>query len=100
VEAARAAEGEFDRVFVKKEAPSQVEERRLPAQDEAYWMVALLHDLGLAASRGEARRLLQQGGVSVDGTRVDGLDHELTATAGCRYRLKVGKRHFLDLVFD
>jgi tyrosyl-tRNA synthetase len=99
-EAARAAEAEFDRIFVEKGAPSEVEERRLPVRPEPYWIVALLHDLGLVASRGEARRLIQQGGVSVDGQKVDDPALELPATAGRRYRLKVGKRSFLDLVVD
>lgn len=38
---------------------------------EGYWIVALLADLGLAGSRGEARRLIQQGGVYANDRRVD-----------------------------
>ncbi len=97
--AAHEAESAFDRIFVQKGEPDEVERRFLPAAETA-WIVKILHDTGLAASRGEARRLVQQGGVSVDGKKVDRPDLELPAEAGRRYRLKVGKRRFLDIVFE
>ncbi len=97
--AAHDAEAAFDRIFVEKGEPDEVEVRTVDAA-EAVWIVKLLNDLGLAASRGEARRLIQQGGVSVDGEKVESADLELPAPAGRRYRLKVGKRRFLDVLFE
>ena len=62
-------------------------------------MSELLVGAGLAASKGEARRLIQQGGVSVDGERqtntsVVGLGKELNSVL-----LKVGKRRFVRVCF-
>jgi tyrosyl-tRNA synthetase len=98
--AGEKAERIFDQIHVHKGEPDEVEEQRLPAQAEPYWIVALLADTGLAPSRGEARRLIQQGGVSVDGRRIEAADVALPATAGAGYRVKVGKRRFLDLRFE
>jgi tyrosyl-tRNA synthetase len=98
--AARDSEAAFDRIFVQKGEPEEVECRRLPAQEGDYWLVKLLSDLSLVKSRGEARRLIEQGGVSVDGQRADSPQMELPAGAGRRYRLKVGKRVFLDVEFE
>ena len=95
---AKDAEAAFDRIFVQKGEPEEVDRVTLPAQ-EKIWIVKLLHDLKIASSRGEARRLVQQGGVSVDGKKVDSPDLELPAPPGASYRLKVGKRTFRDLVF-
>ncbi len=98
--AAHEAETAFDRIFVDKGEPEEVECRRLPAQDKDYWLVKLLSDLSLVKSRGEARRLIEQGGVSVDGQRADSPQMELPAGVGRRYRLKVGKRVFVDVEFQ
>jgi tyrosyl-tRNA synthetase len=93
------AEAAFDRIFVRKDDPEEVELFELPARDEDYWLVAVLSDLAVASSRSEARRLVQQGGVRVDGEQVRDLQFALAAGPGCHYRLKVGKRRFLDLRF-
>jgi tyrosyl-tRNA synthetase len=99
-DAAREAETAFDKIFVRKGEPDEVEIRTLPASTEPVWIVALLHDLALTKSRGEARRLVVQGGVSLDGERVDSADRALAAESGQRYRLKVGKRTFLEVLFE
>jgi len=97
--AGEAAEAAFDRLFVRKDEPEEVELRQMPADDEPVWIVALLAELGMASSRGEARRLLGQGGIRVDGAKVGDLDLKLERTAGRRYRLRAGKRKFLDVEF-
>src|SRR5437588_10989959 len=66
-EDAKHAEEEFNRIFRNKEAPTEVEERIIKAERIA--LTHLLVELGLAASNAEARRLIEQGGVSVDGER-------------------------------
>lgn len=98
--AGEAAEAAFDRIFVQKDRPEEVEEKHLPATAEGHWLVGLIADAGLAPSRKEARRLVQQGGVSVDDERITDESYALGAEAGARYRLRVGKRRFLTVVID
>jgi tyrosyl-tRNA synthetase len=67
---AQKAEAEFVRRFRNKETPDDVEERILPANHPKGWDLShLLVTVGLAESKAEARRLIQQGGVSVDGEK-------------------------------
>jgi tyrosyl-tRNA synthetase len=54
---------------------------------------------GAVATNNEARRLVAQGGVSVDDVRVDDVRATLDATAGRSYLLKVGKRRFVRVTF-
>jgi len=98
-EAARAAQEHFERVIVRKERPEEVEERvyALPAEASRVPLAVLLADVGLAASRGEARRLIAQGGVTVGGERVGDIHAELGRGT---YELKVGKRRFLTVTIQ
>ncbi|HEY0405389.1 MAG TPA: tyrosine--tRNA ligase [Pyrinomonadaceae bacterium] len=91
---ADAAEEEFNRVFRNKQAPDEIEERSLAA---GKWKLPrLLTETGLAASMAEARRLIEQGGVSIDGERLTRVDYEMDLSAGGRSLLiQVGKRRFL-----
>lgn len=93
--AATAAEEAFDRVFVAKELPEQVPEVLLEADDlegGRIWIVKLLVLAGLVESNSEAKRLISQGGVSVDGRRITDIDTDLVVTDGMVVR--VGKRRF------
>jgi tyrosyl-tRNA synthetase len=93
---ADAAEDEFNRVFRRKEVPDEIEERRVAPHS---WKIAyLLHETGLAASVSEARRLIQQGGVRVNGERVSQGDTEFDVSADpvtIPLLIQVGKRRFL-----
>jgi len=89
------AEREFDRVFREKGAPSQVEEHVLKTTQDKIWIVRLLTTTGMASSSSEARRLIQQGGVSIDGERIT--DVNLEVDLGREFILKVGKRRFLKI---
>lgn len=62
------------------------------------WIIELMKQHGLATSSNEARRLIRQGGVSLDGGRI--IDENLTihVDAGKAAVLKVGKRRYLRLV--
>src|SRR6267142_671038 len=70
-EAARAAEEQFELVHKRREVPEDVEERVVSreAGADAVPLAKTLAQLGLAASGSEARRLIAQGGVSIDGDR-------------------------------
>ena len=98
--AAGEAAAEFDRVFARKETPDEVREVRLPGSPQPLWVPKLLVSLGLAKSNGEARRLIEQGGVSLDGERVADPAREVAAAPGASYLVKVGKRHFIRARFD
>ncbi len=91
-EAADEARTEFDRMFRGGGVPDEIETQLVPA---GLRLFALLADYGLAASRAEARRLIQQGAVSIDGEKVR--DPHLTLEQGTKCLLKVGKRRFLDV---
>jgi tyrosyl-tRNA synthetase len=88
-EAARAAEEQFDRVFIEQGVPDDVVVLRLPAG--AAHLPAVLAD-GFGLSRSEARRLLAANGVKVDGTPLSELDVEASELHG--KVLQVGKRQF------
>jgi tyrosyl-tRNA synthetase len=93
-EAAAAAEAEFDRVFAAGGVPDEVEEIALSANEPLFKLLAAAN---LAASNGEARRLVEQGAVSVDGDRAT----DPFATLPARpepYLVKVGKRRFARLL--
>jgi tyrosyl-tRNA synthetase len=90
-EAAVAAEAHFTRVVREGRAPDEVREADLPAGDEVH-LPALIRDVfGLSTS--EARRLIAQGAVKVDGAPTGDLDVPRTALAGAV--LQVGKRQFV-----
>jgi tyrosyl-tRNA synthetase len=65
-EAARAAEEHFDRLFIRHEAPEEVEELEVRAENGSIHVPAVLAE-GFGLSRSDARRRLAQGGVRLDG---------------------------------
>ena len=100
-EDANAAEDEFVKRFRNKETPDDVEERVVPANQPNGWDLAnLLVTVGLAESKAEARRLVQQGGVSVDGERQAVVNSITLWKPGMTALLKVGKRRFVRVRFE
>jgi tyrosyl-tRNA synthetase len=104
-DAAREASEHFDRLFRRHEAPEDMPELELSAADGALAVAdgevtlpRLLSRAGLAASNGEAVRLIQQGAVSVDGAKV--ADRETRLRAAGEYVLQKGKRHFVRVRFS
>lgn len=89
-EAVKAKE-EFERVFSKKEIPQDLEEYKLSGQDN---IIELMVKNSLCATKNEARRLIAQGGVYLDGNRIEN-DAAVIKGKGI---LKVGKRRFLKLI--
>jgi tyrosyl-tRNA synthetase len=93
VQAAEEAEAEFNRIFKQKQTPDEVEER---AVSSATWkLVRLLVDTELASSVAEARRLIEQGGVRLEGERVSDVNYEVDLSAEHAVLIQVGKRRFL-----
>jgi len=97
-DAARRAQVEFERVFSRRETPAELAEvliRKDQFRDGKIWIVRLLTAAGMAQSNGEARRLVEQGAVTIDGERVDDVNAELTVTDG--QILRAGKLRFARL---
>ncbi len=98
-EAARAAQAEFEKVFSRREKPTEIPEVELASPGETVLLSKLLVAAGLAASNSEARRLIQQGGVTVDDERLGDIKAELDAAAGRAYLVRAGKRRFARVRF-
>ncbi len=92
-EAAFAAEEEFDRVFRQKKLPDEIKEFAL--EPKSYRIDDLMVTVETCASKGEARRLINQGGVTVDGDKISDPFTELLIDK--EIILKVGKRKFAKL---
>jgi tyrosyl-tRNA synthetase len=72
-EAAVEAQAEFERVFSQGETPDEMPELRVSQadlEDGKIWVVKLLTSADMAPSNSEARRLVQQGGVTLDGDKI------------------------------
>ena len=113
-EAALEAEAQFDRVFVQRGAPEQIEEYVFEvrkgtergarsaeaasngAESGGVHLPALMAD-AFGMSRSEARRLIDQGGVSLDGQALTAGEHDLPAERLDGAVLRVGKRRFRKL---
>ena len=100
-EAADAAAKEFDRVFAKHELPDDIPAAEVPSgelKDGRIWLPKLVVLAGFAKSNGEARRLVHQGGVSLDGEVIRETNDDVAVKSGAI--LKVGKRRFAEIRFS
>ena len=90
---ARKAEEEFNAMFRNKQTPEDIEERRLTS---GVWKLPrLLVELMLVPSMAEARRLIEQGGVYVEGERRTQSDFEIEIKMDSAVLIQVGKRRFV-----
>lgn len=96
-EAAEAAERSFERVFVERELPEDIPEVVIPQEEileGRIWLPRLLVLAGLASSTSEGKRLVSQGGVSLNGHEVQDPEHEVPEGELDGLIIKKGKRHF------
>ena len=93
-EAARAAAEHFTRVVRQGRAPEEVPEHTLPEGDALHLPAVLAEAFGLSTS--DARRLIAQGGVKIDGRQVDVLDLPRAELSG--KLVQAGKRRYVRLV--
>jgi tyrosyl-tRNA synthetase len=98
-EAAKKASENFQRVFRDRQAPEESEIRKLP-RGSAKKLTALLVDLKLVSSKSEAERLIKQGGVEIDGARVDDFRRDIDLTKPGEFLLRAGKKKFLRIVVE
>jgi tyrosyl-tRNA synthetase len=92
-DAARSAEAHFTRVVREGQAPEEVAEAELPPGDPVHLPAVIAQVFGISTS--EARRLIAQGGVKLDGSPTSELDVDRAALDGAL--LQVGKRQFVRL---
>ncbi len=90
---AKRAEEDFVARFVKKEIPDEIEEKLLASGN--YKLVDLLVNTNLAASKSEAKRLIEQGGVKVSSEKISNISAEIELKD--EILLQVGKRKFLKI---
>jgi len=94
-EAGKAAFEEFERIFVKKDVPDEIEECIITELGTNPLVVDVLAHTGMVASKGEARRLIQGGGASIDGEKVQDINDTIDLSSP--RILKAGKRKFLKV---
>ena len=93
-EAEKAAE-EFERVFKNKEIPTEIEE--IAVKPAKTLLVDLLVDKNIFSSRGEAKRVIRQGGVYLDGQRIEDIQLNIDMKKQSESILKIGKKKFYRL---
>lgn len=90
--AARKAWENFEARFREKSVPDDLVESSVPTPEGGYPIANLLKDLDLTDSTSEAYRLIRQGGVKIDGEKIE--DPKLHLTTGASHLIQVGKRRF------
>lgn len=96
-EKAEKAKGDFKALFTKREVPGEVEEVSIRAEGEKVWIAKVIVGAGLAKSTSEAVRLVEQGGVKIDGKKAMNSSEEVPTNKG--FLLQVGKRFFKRINF-
>ncbi|MBN8588541.1 MAG: tyrosine--tRNA ligase [Rhodothermia bacterium] len=93
-DAANEARNHFEKTVIRKENPDDMPEF---ATSGDVGLLNLIRESGLAASNGEARRLVVQGGVSIDGEKVSDPATTITISTKAPFVLKVGKLKFVKI---
>ena len=97
---AQTAEEAFDRVFKKHDAPEDVEEFSVdltPNDEGKVYLAKVLVEVGLASGTGEARRLIDGGGVKVNGEQVPAHEYNVEPSMLAGALVQVGRRKFARL---
>jgi tyrosyl-tRNA synthetase len=92
-ETAKYAEQEFESIFVKKEIPDDIAEFKLDTKEVK--LITIMKEAGMVSSTSEAMRLINQGGVYIDGEKIT--DDKYLVKAEKDFILKVGKRKFVKI---
>lgn len=102
-EAAARADEQFMRIFSQRELPTEAPEAAIPMHllraDGTILLAALIAAIGLAPSNSEARRLIQGGGVELDGQRIHDPNARFTPDQLAGRLLRVGKHRFARLIY-
>ena len=99
--AAREAESAFDRVFKNHDMPDEIDdfEADLTPNDEGLvYLAKIIHDAGMTQSVGDARRMIDGGGVRIDGEPVPAKQYNIAPEAIKGHVVQVGKRKYARIV--
>lgn len=101
-EDAKKAAQEFERIFKHKEIPGEIEAIEIKSgkakRIEDIPLIELLVDRSIFSSRGEAKRMIRQGGVYLDGQRIEDISIKIDLAQKSEFILKIGKRKFYKLI--
>lgn len=95
-EAATEARTHFEQTVINKQVPDDAPEFEITSA-EPMKIMDIISELKFSPSNGETRRLIKQGGVSLDGDKVQDVHMDVSIAAGEETVLKVGKRKFAIL---
>jgi len=95
-DAGKGAFEEFERIFVKKDVPDVIDDHIVNDLGDNPLIVDVMAHTGMVASKGEARRLIQGGGVSIDGEKVQDISETIDLSSP--KIIKAGKRKFLRVM--
>src|SRR5882672_4080946 len=96
---ARKAAENFQRVFRDRQSPTDVPVQKIPVGPPKK-LITLLVELKLAPSKSEAERLIKQGGVELNESRIDDPRADLDLTKPAQFLLRAGKKKFLRLIVE
>ena len=96
LEKARKAKEDFSLIFSQKQLPDQIPEVYVESST-SMWICHLLKNIGVAGSSGEARRLVQQGGIRVNSEKIGDIDLKLELKPDSEWIVQAGKRRFLKV---
>lgn len=96
-EQAKSARQHFEQTVVNKEIPDDAPEIKFEPGSSVR-LLDIISDANMTQSNGQTKRLIKQGGVSIDDEKVSDINLELTFNDGDQYTLKVGKRKYAKLI--
>jgi len=97
-EAAQSAAKEFDRIFKDKKEPSQITKVVLKEKELPVTIIDTVTGVGLAETNSEARRLIEQGGVTIDGKKITDWNQKVKVKKGMK--ITAGKREIREIDID
>ena len=95
--AAVDARKHFEQTVINKEVPDDAPEFEFEP-GSTHRLLDIISDAEMTQSNGETKRMIKQGGVSIDDEKVKKINHEITFSAGDSLNLKVGKRNYAKLI--
>lgn len=97
-ETAVKAENNFEQIFKKHDLPDDIPVKEVSSADPEIWLPRLLAETAMVKGTGEARRMIKQNAVSVNGEKVSDADFNVAVTDD-EVLIKVGKRRFCKVKF-
>lgn len=92
-ESAKAAKEHFEQTVINKQVPDDAPTFEYNS-DEEIRLLDIINETGFSPSNGETKRMIKQGGISVDDEKIKDINHTVTLKSGDELTLKVGKRNF------